>query len=264
MPRRRKRKGLLSKKKIRETKVDNHPGLRKQGRKAEGLRAQRLLSSFCATFRKKYNRRLEFDISDRKALSRMLKANPELRVRRLKQSIIVFFASRNPFLEELEHPLRYWASNVDRFLKKATPDMVVRIEGYTEMRRKKRRKNMPVSQRIRRILKDPTPDMVTGMQKDISRATHLFGRGAGHAYLDLAEWVGFQHRSVSRKMLRILGIGQLSLCREFLDWVESQHWISVRSLKMLDPGGKIFARFRTEWASNEALGRDPVTGEVVA
>ena len=115
--------------------------------------------------------------------------------------------------------------------------------------------------RIEDFLSYPTPSMIEGLQNDLQLAQRLFGEGAKDAYLDLAEWVGERQKRMGWKLLRLLGTGQLALCREYLEWVESQHWITTKNTSGLSPTSKIFQLFRQNWRKYEVMGRDPVTGE---
>ena len=218
-------------------------------------RLPQTIAAFRDLYRDTNGLELHFDGSDRKAVSVLLKNNRKIGMRALRRSAARFLTSTDPFHQRQGHPMRYWASNINVFLR---PD--ARSRRRPRLRSKG---GCPLDTRIQNFLQDPSPTMLEGLRRDVERARAVFGRGSSHKYLDLAEWIGEEHRILGWKMLRILGIGQLTLCREYLEWIQAQDWMRHKSPSMLDPKGRMFERFRREWAGQETMGRDPITGNSV-
>ena len=210
-------------------------------------RYARIISYFYDRYEMRRGVAPDCDASDFRQVSRMLKRNPKLKASQLCLSIHRYLNSEDPFHRDQGHPLRWWATHLNTFLRPRSTG------------RKKGPQNL--DQRIAAFLSDPTPDMDKGLRRDVGRAVGLFGGPGGHKYLDLAEEVGRRQRKMGWRLLLALGTGQLSLCREYLDWIEDQSWIKHKSPKLLDIEGRLFQRFREQWSRNDSLGRDPLTGE---
>ena len=62
--------------------------------------------------------KLDTNVSDYKALSDLLKRQPEFSLEYLQQSAAIYLKSDKPFHVDQGHPLRFWATNITPFLPK--------------------------------------------------------------------------------------------------------------------------------------------------
>ena len=216
-------------------------------------RKRAILRHFREMWRHERGSRLPEDGSDHAAFSRMMDRRQEVSRRQLRYAVDRFVRDKDPFYREQKRPLRYWASNVDRFLRIGIDP--ARRAGVPRGRRRR-----GLAERAKTLLPGSTPGMAEDVLSQARRAESLLGAGAGHAWMDLVTWVRGRHRRIGWELVRELCTGPTTLCEDYLDWLAEQDWMGTRNVASLDPDGGAFARFRDDWSRTEPLGRDPVDG----
>lgn len=69
-----------------------------------------------------------------------------------------------------------------------------------------------------------------------------------------------QDKKLSPKLQELLP-GPIDLIEEYMKWIEDNHWIQNRDIKLFDTDHKLFGKFRREQASRDNKERDPLTGQ---
>lgn len=79
--------------------------------------------------------------------------------------------------------------------------------------------------------------------------------------LDLFEYISDEQERHLNDELRDLIPGRLEVLESYITWIGEQDWISDRNLRVFNPDGGLFARFRKDAARRDPMLRDPLTGE---
>ncbi len=89
----------------------------KRAAKKADPRFQPLKKFFHEQYEKIRGTKLDTNVSDYKALSDLLKRQPELSLEYLQQSALIYLKDDYSFHVKQGHPLRFWANNINPFLK---------------------------------------------------------------------------------------------------------------------------------------------------
>ena len=190
-------------------------------------------------------------------LSKLLKKLPDCKALDLCRSVKRFLTSPDKFHQGQSHPVRYWATNINAFLPNS-------VSAGTSTSSEGVRRVVTFQEKVEGLIHSAALPRLTGLMSHIQDIT---GEDSDLP-IELFRFVVEQQRQhLDFKNPDGLGAklmtGPVGLLEQFIDWIEEQAWIESRSPALFNPQGKVFAKFRREWASNEAMGRDPLTGQMV-